>query len=140
MTLMKKLPKLVLIVDDDKSDRFFFKTSLEEIDPTMECVEARNGIVALEMLHDAHWLPDYIFLDANMPGMSGMECLREIKKDMRLSHIPVIMYSGSFSTQQQIENIESGASYSLAKSADFTQLPEVIKKAIDIVQANAIYR
>src|SRR4051812_3339201 len=113
---MYKLPKLVLIVDDNKSDRFFFKTSLEEIDASIECVEANNGITAIEMLHDAHWLPDYIFLDANMPGMSGNQCLKQLKKDERLSEIPVIMYSGIFTEEQILENILSGAAYSLTKS------------------------
>jgi CheY-like chemotaxis protein len=135
-----KLPKLILIVDDDKSDRFFFKTSLQDIDPTIECVEARNGIVALEMLRDAHWLPDYIFLDANMPGMSGQECLQQIKNDMRLRNIPVIMYSGFFTPDQIIENILSGAAYSLTKPADFTELPESIQKAIELVKPKAIFK
>jgi len=130
---------LILIVDDDKNDRFFFKASLHEIDDSIECVEARNGLVALEMLYDAYWLPDYIFLDANMPGISGKECLQQIKKDRRLKNIPVIMYSGAFSPEQAIENRESGAAYSLTKSANFTELPAIIKKAMDIVKAEALY-
>jgi CheY-like chemotaxis protein len=135
-----KPPKLVMIVDDDKSDRFFFRTSLEEIDPSIACVEAGSGIAALETLRGAHWLPDYIFLDANMTGMSGIECLKEIKKDERLSNIPVIMYSGAFSTQETVESYASGAAYTLTKTADFNELPETIKKAMDIVKANAIYK
>jgi DNA-binding NtrC family response regulator len=134
------VPKIVMIVDDDKNDRFFFKTSLQEIDDSIECIEARNGIVALELLHNTSWLPDFIFLDSNMPEMSGKECLNEIKKDERLWHIPVIMFSGAFSIQQAAENIVSGAAYSLTKSVDFTEMPEAIKRVMELVKAEAIYK
>jgi CheY-like chemotaxis protein len=132
------VPKMVMIIDDDRNDRFFFKTSLNEIDPSIECLEARNCMVALAMLEHADWLPDFIFLDSFMPGMSGAECLQELKKDARLWQIPIIMYSSSFSTAQRAQNIEMGAAHSLPKSADFMELPESIKKAMEIVKVEAI--
>jgi CheY-like chemotaxis protein len=128
-----------MIVDDHQSDRFFFKTSLQEISPGIECIEARNGHMALAILRDNAILPDFIFIDSNMPGMSGLECLQQIKNDERLKHIPVIMFSGAFTRQQKLDNSESGAAYSLQKTFDFVQLPEAIQKAIEIVRASAIY-
>jgi DNA-binding NtrC family response regulator len=133
------IPKIVMIIDDDNNDRFFFKTSLTEIDESIQCIEARNAMVALPILQHTRYLPDFIFLDSNMPGMSGMECLKAIKKDARLEHIPVIMYSGSFNPQQTLQHTELGAAYSLTKSLDFTELPDAIKKVMEIVHANAIY-
>jgi CheY-like chemotaxis protein len=135
-----KSARLIMIVDDDKNDRFFFKTSLEEIAPGIECIEARNGHMALAILQSHSPLPDFIFLDSKMPGMSGLECLQEIKKDERLKHIPVIMFSGAFTRQQKLDYSESGAALTLQKTFDFSQLPETIQKAVEIVKANAIYQ
>jgi CheY-like chemotaxis protein len=133
------VPKSIMIVDDDKNDRFFFRTSLEEIDPSINCIEARNGFVAIAHLQNTILLPDFIFLDENMPGMNGAECLSQLKQDIRLKNIPIIMYSGSFNPNAAAENSEAGADYFLSKPDDFTELPDAIKKAMEIVHANAVY-
>jgi CheY-like chemotaxis protein len=135
-----KSSKIVMIIDDNQHDRFFFKTSIKELAPGIDCIEARNGEMAIVVLQNSSRLPDFIFLDSNMPGMNGLECLKRIKQDSRLSHIPIIMFSGAFTNKQTIDNRNSGAAYSLIKSADLDYLPEEILQAIDIVRANAIYQ
>ena len=79
-------------------------------------------------------LPDYIFLDINMPRMNGRECLAELKKDIRLKNIPVIIYSTSTHSEDVELSIQLGAAYYLSKSSDIHQLPEQIINAIRIVE------
>ena len=127
---MRKLGKILLIVDDDSYDRLFFKNAIEEIDAAILCLEAGNGIEALELLKEATVLPDFIFLDLNMPLMDGKECLAELKRDAKLKDIPVIIYS----TSDYIKDIEDtrklGAAHYLTKTADIFKLPEYISDAI----------
>nr|MBA3987094.1 response regulator [Flavobacteriales bacterium] len=84
--------KLLMIVDDDKLDRSFFRSAIRKNNPSYECIEAKDGNDALDQLRNANKLPDIIFLDINMPKMDGRECLVELKKDKTLKKIPVIIY------------------------------------------------
>jgi CheY-like chemotaxis protein len=89
---MEKI-KSILLVDDSKSDRLLFKMALEEIPNGKMYGEAQEGTEALAMLKSAEELPDLIFLDINMPGMDGLECLANIIIDPRTVNIPVVMLS-----------------------------------------------
>jgi CheY-like chemotaxis protein len=84
--------KILMIVDDDKDDRFFFCSAIRKNNPSYECIEAENGADALKQLRTTKQLPDFIFLDLNMPKMDGRECLKELKKDETLKKIPVIIW------------------------------------------------
>lgn len=92
---MKHDNKILMIVDDDPDDRFFFREAIKEIDSTYQYTEARDGVEALTQLRVTECLPDYIFMDINMPRMGGPECLTVLKNDEKLRNIPVVMYSTS---------------------------------------------
>ena len=62
----------LLIVDDDADDRQFFIDAVREIDKAIECVVAKDGLHALELLNNADFvLPNFIFLDLRMPRFNG---------------------------------------------------------------------
>jgi CheY-like chemotaxis protein len=84
---------IVLHVDDDPDDSAIFYEAVKEAAPTYRCLIADSAASALEILSDRESIPDYIFLDMNMPKMNGLECLRLIKSNHALKHIKVIMYS-----------------------------------------------
>ena len=115
-----------MIIDDDEDDKFFFKEATEGMLSSSVCLEANDGADALYKLRKAEQLPDFIFLDVNMPRMDGRECLKELKKDEKLKNIPVIMYSTSFS-KESIEEFQSlGSLHYLFKPTDMKTLPEQI--------------
>jgi CheY-like chemotaxis protein len=88
--------KEFLLVDDDPDDQEIFQIALDEIDPGIKLVVANNGIEALQLLKkDPSYIPDFIFLDINMPKMNGIQCLPEIRKFGHLENVPIIMYSTS---------------------------------------------
>ncbi len=118
--------KTLMIIDDDADDRMLFKEALKEMLPPSICLEANGGIEALQLLRKAEQLPDFIFLDINMPRMDGRECLKELKKDAKLTHIPVIMYSTSFTDKSIAEFRKLGASSYLNKPMNINKLPEQI--------------
>ena len=80
----------------------------------------RNGIKRL---------PDFIFLDLNMPKMDGRTCLAELKKDVKLKNIPVIIFTTTSHSKEIDETYELGAAYFLSKPSDFKKL----QKEIDFV-------
>ena len=83
----------VLLIDDDPDDQEIFLSAVEIVSCTILCTTISSGVVALQKLEKKDLQPDCIFLDLNMPVMSGQEFLVEIKKRAELKHIPVIIFS-----------------------------------------------
>src|SRR5438270_7146277 len=88
-------PLTLLIVDDDEDDKEMFCEVVSAISDSHTCITSSNGHEALHLLQTSQTLPNFIFLDLNMPRMSGKQCLAQLKKSERLSTIPVIIYSTS---------------------------------------------
>lgn len=85
--------KQVLIVDDSTTIRKVYKKLLSNRDIT--CLEATNGLNALEVLTSNYKTLKTIIVDQDMPVMSGMEFLKCIKTNKQLKEIPVIFVSGN---------------------------------------------
>lgn len=113
---------VVLNVDDDQEDREFFCDALREIDAAITCLTAGSGMEALTLLESLTSLPDYIFLDINMPMMDGKQLLRTLKKLPAFQSIPVIMYSTSTDTREIRECYRLGAEDFLIKPHSFEKL------------------
>ena len=113
---------IVLNVDDDQEDREFFCDALREIDPTVTCLVADSGIEALNVLKEQTILPDYIFLDINMPMMDGKQCLKALKSIAEFEEIPVIMYSTSTDTDEIRQCYSLGAMDFLIKPHSYEKL------------------
>jgi CheY-like chemotaxis protein len=106
----------LLLVDDDADDRKLFFEAVREVDQTITCVATSNGMEALAMLQNGELSPpDYIFLDLRMPGLSGEECLVELKKDLRLAAIPVIVYTTSRDVRESVRLKQLGAVHFMSK-------------------------
>lgn len=123
--------KLLMIVDDDELDRSFFISAIRKYNPSYECIEAKNGDDAIKQLHKVKKMPDFIFLDLNMPKMDGRECLMELKKDKALNKIPVIIYTTSDYKVDIKLTKDLGADYFLTKLSDIYPLPEELIKAME---------
>tara|TARA_R110000744_G_scaffold145866_1_gene258547 strand:- start:1589 stop:1987 length:399 start_codon:yes stop_codon:yes gene_type:complete len=125
---------IIMIIDDDEDDRLFFKEALfsKMLEQTV-CIEANDGVDALAKLNKVEQLPGFIFLDMNMPRMDGRECLKQLKQDEQLKHIPVIMYSTSFSENAINEFHKLGASNCLIKPTDMKKLPAQISEIMKLI-------
>jgi CheY-like chemotaxis protein len=118
---------VILYADDDVDDRTFLAEAFQEIDPAISCITVCDGQEALETLKRSDNLPDYIFLDINMPVMDGRECLVELKKDERLKDIPVVIYSTTTDLFEINYYYSLGASCFVHKPDTFTQLRNVLQ-------------
>jgi len=83
------------IVDDDADDREFFQIALDIAGFPYNLTAVESAVKALEILPELKDLPDYIFLDLNMPLVSGKEFLKILRESSAFSHVPVIIFSTS---------------------------------------------
>jgi CheY-like chemotaxis protein len=125
-----KEEKIILLADDDSDDTEMFCEALTSIDSTILCHTAVDGREALKILNDLEALPHIIFLDVNMPIMTGWQCLKILKVDERYKKIPVIIISTS-AHQREIDIARDlGALCYFSKPNDFNQLKEVLQEII----------
>jgi CheY-like chemotaxis protein len=119
------------LVDDDEDDQELFQIALEEADPEIRLVVAANGSEALKMLERAEVVPDYIFLDLNMPLMDGKECLAQLKASPSLSAIPVIIFSTSSDHRDKSDTQRLGAIDFITKPPSISALTLLLKNFIE---------
>lgn len=99
----KEKPK-VLIVEDDENLRMFICSILEN---DYHLFEAGNGVKGLEMALEFE--PDFVISDIMMPEMDGIQLLKELRKNIKTSHIPIILLTAKTTIESQIEGITHGA-------------------------------
>jgi len=117
----------VLIVDDTSRARQSMKALLDAWHKPEEVCEAANGTEAVQMVEE--FQPDFILMDARMPGMSGLEATRLIKA--KWPQIKIIILS--VFTDYQALAIEAGADGFASKSDS----PETLRKLLaEILQKN----
>lgn len=119
----------VLNIDDDNDDRELFCDALKDINPTIDCIAKDNAEDAIHLLNTANTLPKYIFIDINMPKMGGIECLKWIKKNSRLSSIPVIILSTTINPKEIAEARKLGADF-LSKFSGYNKYVSALKSKI----------
>ena len=121
----------ILLADDDLDDCIFFEEALDEFPLSVRLSIVHNGEKLMEhLVNNSEQLPDLLFLDLNMPRKNGFECLAEIKQNEKLKHLAVIIISTSM--VKDVVNLlyKSGAQYFIRKPSEFSQLKNVIHKAL----------
>lgn len=98
-------PKTILIVDDAKLTATLIKKNLQSIGH--RALIAYSAEEALEILYT--YVPDLIILDVVLPGMSGFELCRKLRRNPRYNMIPIIMITGMSEEDDRLKGLESGA-------------------------------
>ncbi|MBF0233731.1 MAG: response regulator [Desulfamplus sp.] len=115
----------VLIVDDEDYFREIILKKL--IDKNIDAEGAENGTKALEMLKKRDF--DVVVLDINMPGIDGIETLRQIK--ISKPEVEVIMLTGYVSVEFGIKGMQLGAFDYVMKPVPMHELLDKISQAYD---------
>ena len=112
----KSIYMTILLVEDDEDDRNLFIEATKEVDSAITCFSTSDGMEALAYLRDDHNdVPDFIFLDLRLPGLSGEECLIEIKREPRMAKVPVIVYTTSRDVEESVRLKRVGAAHFASK-------------------------
>jgi CheY-like chemotaxis protein len=88
---MSKKLKCILLIDDDEDDNFFHQFVIRKMGITEEVKVAESGMEALDLLSKSAMVPDLIFLDLNMPRMTGWEFLEQYNNFNKTQEKPVII-------------------------------------------------
>jgi DNA-binding NarL/FixJ family response regulator len=94
----------VLVIDDTPENLSLLTDTLDHAGYTV--LIATDGTAALELMEIV--TPDLVLLDALMPGISGFETCRRLKRDRLLAHLPVIFMTGLTETEHVIEGLACG--------------------------------
>jgi DNA-binding response OmpR family regulator len=116
----------ILSIEDTTSFRRLIKMTLEF--EGYEVVEAEGGRRGLELARAQ--TPDLILLDLMMPDLNGLEVCQELKKDARLSKIPIVLLSSSDDSDEIETCLQLGAQDYLLKPFRPAMLLDIVRKNV----------
>ncbi|MHC1480528.1 chemotaxis response regulator CheY [Frateuria aurantia] len=124
----------ILIVDDFSTMRRIIRNLLLELGYTNNTIqEADDGSTALPILRSQHF--DLLITDWNMPIMTGIDLLREVRADPALKTLPVLMVTAENSREQIIDAAKAGVNGYVIKPFTATTLKEKLDKIFERIAA-----
>ena len=119
--------KTILIVDDEASIREMLVIALEVM-TDYQCLEAGDAQTAHGLVVDCN--PDLILLDWMMPGTSGIELARRLKRDAATAEIPIIMLTARSEESNKVQGLEAGADDYMTKPFSMRELIARVKAVL----------
>jgi CheY-like chemotaxis protein len=130
---MELKEKHIMVIDDDPDDRRLFCGALSQVSDKIGCLRASNGKDALDYLNNSlNTIPSLIFLDINMPVMTGWEFLTKIKNNERVRNVPIVIFSTSSNKRDVNIAYDLGAESYCVKPDE----PEDLKNILSLVAQN----
>ncbi|MFC6669762.1 chemotaxis response regulator CheY [Marinobacterium aestuariivivens] len=118
----------ILVVDDFSTMRRIIKNLLRDLGFS-NVIEADDGKTALPILKQGG--VDFLVTDWNMPGMTGIDLLREVRKDPKLAATPVLMVTAEAKREQIIAAAQAGVNGYVVKPFTAAVLKEKIDKIFE---------
>lgn len=130
---MDQPPIDILLVEDNDDDILLTEEAFSEGKLVNVVHAVRDGEEAMEYLRRQGQyadvkLPGLVLLDINMPKMSGLEVLEEIKKDPELKHLPVVILTTSERENDIVKSYESGACSFIRKPVKLSDFREALRQ------------
>jgi len=123
-----------LVVDDFSTMRRIVKNLLHELGYA-NVTEADDGNTALPLLKGGNF--DFLITDWNMPGMPGLDLLKQVRADSRLAKLPVLMLTAEAKREQIVEAAQAGVSGYVIKPFTAAILKDKIEKILSAQAAAA---
>ena len=124
----------ILVVDDSAPNVKLLRLILGAAG--YRVLDAYSGAEALETLHRDK--PDAMLLDVRMPGMSGYDVCRQIRKDPEFSDLPVIMVTALSLAEERIVGIEAGATDFISKPFNKKELLARVRASLMLAKHGGI--
>ncbi len=123
--------KVILVADDEALNRKIAGLYLNSLGATM--LEAAHGKAVIQILQSGEHV-DGILMDMQMPGLSGVETAREIRKNAAFSSIPILALTANFSEESIRETASAGMNDFISKPFEVDQLREKLVLAMKNVE------
>jgi DNA-binding response OmpR family regulator len=118
---------IILVVEDSADVREYIRGALEH---RYQVIEAKDGNEGIQLAQTV--IPDLIISDIIMPGKNGYELCETLKKDIKTSHIPIILLTARASEENIIKGLETGVDDYITKPFSTKILTARIKNLIDL--------
>lgn len=128
--------KLFLLADDDNDDAELFDEALSLISDNVRFKRVDNGYDVLDILEAGNYIPDIIFLDVNLPEMTGWECLERIRSNTKFEKIPIVIYTTSSSAYDLDKAVQLEATGLITKPSTFKKLKAILQRVIASIDIN----
>jgi CheY-like chemotaxis protein len=116
----------VLLIDDDEDDQEIFTLALRDVASTIRFTALNSARTALDLLDAREITADLIFLDLNMPVMTGQQFLQELQKRPEPNPIPIFILSTSSDSATITLVRELGAKKFITKPDNFAALKKIL--------------
>jgi len=120
----------VYLIDDDSEESDLFSEALERIDPTIEFKWFDNVIEAFDFILKEQPMPDVLFLDLNLPQVSGKQFLKLLRENRATKTLPVVIYSTSIAKKDIEDTSPYVVKSYLQKPENFEMLCANLKKLV----------
>jgi two-component system, chemotaxis family, response regulator Rcp1 len=129
-------PIEILLVEDNPGDARLAQEALKEAKVKNHIFWVKDGVEAMSYLHNEGRFadalkPDLILLDLNLPKKDGREVLAEIKEDLELRRIPVVILTVSKAEEDILKTYNLHANCYITKPVDLGQFMKVVKSIED---------
>jgi len=126
---------VILYLEDDDPAAYLFDLAVRELDSSAHTYRVLDSASAMAFLHQELPFvgvprPDVVVLDIHVPGDSGLSVLRAIKNDPTFAKLPVIMFTSSNASSDQIEARENRADGYLVKSPELSAFTSAAELAL----------
>jgi two-component system, chemotaxis family, response regulator Rcp1 len=135
----------ILLIDDSLADAKIIERALVESKIQHRLTVIQDGKRALDYLQrlrdpavSADREPDLILLDLNLPGIDGHQILAEIKSDLYLKTIPVVVLTTSRREEDVLSTYQAGANTYIQKPAEFPRYRELVVTLRDYWRETAV--
>ena len=126
---MSNEPK-VWVVDDDDDDQYLICSAFIELVPPVRVKSFYNGAEVITHLKMVKTVPQLILLDLNMPGINGLDVLRQARAIPTYQEVPIIILTTSFHSADEEKAIELGATNLLLKPSTFDKLSALVQQLV----------
>jgi len=131
--------ELILLVEDEPNDAFFFEHCLREAGIVNRLRVVRDGLAALDYLkgigqfadRETHPLPCLVVLDLKLPRATGFEVLEQMRLEPGLRRMIVLVLTSSSSDRDIVKCYDLGANAYLVKPSDSRQLTVMVQTLKD---------
>jgi DNA-binding response OmpR family regulator len=115
----------ILLADDDEDHAILFSKILVKVYPDALLVAIHDGEALIDYLRKE--TIDLLFLDLNLPCKQGIECLRQIRKNLNLTELPIIVYSSSAHMPDIVMSYSNNANLYIVKPFNGEHLENALK-------------
>src|SRR4051812_12828171 len=110
----------ILFINHDTDNRIFFSEAAKQISPIINTHFAKTAEEGLAWLrHHPRSTPNFIFIDLNMPCMSGLNCLMELRQMHSINIVPIIIFAKSAVSKDMQQARKLGANFFFIQPEQF---------------------